>query len=258
MAQRVGDDAVEMTAPLTAPRLAMNASISPRRKIAFASLPLDDVKRVKNAFGVKVNDVVLAVVAGALRSYLEQRGELPDRSLTATVPTSVRAEDQRGAMGNRVSALFTTLPVELADPVERLVEVHHATAGAKLVHEDIGAETLQEWVEIAAPSIFGRAARLYSRLHLADRHRPIHNLVISNVPGPAFPLYLAGARLVAFHPMGPIFDGAGLNITVMSYLDHVDFGFVACRKLVPDLDDLTARIPDALAELRKAAEHLVG
>ncbi|MCZ7536607.1 MAG: wax ester/triacylglycerol synthase family O-acyltransferase [Acidimicrobiia bacterium] len=110
LAKRVGDDAVEMTAPLNAPRLAMNAAISARRKIAFASMPLDDVKRVKNAFGVKVNDVVLAVVAGALRSYLEQRGELPDRPLTVTVPTSVRADDQRGSMGNRVSALFTALP----------------------------------------------------------------------------------------------------------------------------------------------------
>ncbi len=258
VARRVRDDAVEVTAPLTAPRLAMNASISADRRIAFASISLDEVKQVKDAFGVKVNDVVLAVVAGALRSYLEMRGELPDRGLIATVPTSVRADDQRGGMGNRVSALFTSLPVEIRDPVERLVAVHHATAGAKLVHEDMGAGTLQEWAELAAPAVFGRAARLYSRLRLADRHAPIHNLIVSNVPGPPFALYLAGARLVAFHPMGPIFDGTGLNVTVISYLDHVDFGFLACRELVPDLDDLAGFVPDALGELRKAAEALSG
>jgi hypothetical protein len=98
--------------------------------------------------------------------------------------------------------------------------------------------------------------RVYSSLRLADRHRPIHNLVISNVPGPPFPLYFAGAALVAMYPMGPIFDGAGLNATVISYLDHVDFGFLVCRELVPDVDVLAAAVPDALAELVKAAEAL--
>ncbi len=256
VAQRAREQTSNMTVPLTAPRLAMNGTITPHRKIAFSSIPLADVKLVKNAFGVKVNDVVLAVMTGALRTYLGGRGELPDRPLVATIPTSVRTEDQKREMGNRVSAMFAGLPVEIGDPVERLLWVHRSTVGAKQMHEDIGGNTLQEWADLASPALFSRAMRVYSSLRMADRHRPIHNLVISNVPGPPFPLYFAGARLVAMYPMGPIFDGAGVNATVISYLDHVDFGFLVCRELVPDVDDLAAAVPDALAELVKAAEAL--
>jgi diacylglycerol O-acyltransferase / wax synthase len=256
VAQRAREQATNMTVPLTAPRLTMNGTITPHRKVAFSSIPLSDVKRVKNAFGVKVNDVILAVTTGALRTYLIARGELPDRPLVATIPTSVRTEDQKTEMGNRVSAMFAGLPVEIEDPVERLLWVHRSTIGAKQMHEDIGGNTLQEWADLASPALFSRAMRVYSSLRLSERHRPIHNLVISNVPGPPFPLYFAGARLLAIYPMGPIFDGAALNLTVMSYLDHVDFGFLVCRELVPDVDDLSAAVPDALAELVKAAEAL--
>lgn len=254
IARRVRDEALDVTVPLTAPRLAMNAVITPNRKVAFASVPLPDVKRVKDVFGVKVNDVVLAVVAGAMRRYLSQRGELPDRPLVAVVPTSVRAESERGTLGNRVSAMFTALPVQIEDPAERLHAVRAAAVGAKQVHDVVGGGTLHEWAELAAPAVFDRAVRLYSGLHLADRHRPIHNLIVSNVPGPPAPIYFAGARLVAFYPMGPIFDGAGLNVTVLSYLDHLDFGFLACRELVSDLDDLASFVPEAMSELCKAAE----
>jgi diacylglycerol O-acyltransferase len=256
VAQRARDQATNLTVPLTAPRLAMNGTITPHRKIAFASVQLDDIKNVKNAFNVKVNDVVLAVTAGAMRTYLTARGELPDKPLVATIPTSVRTEQQKTEMGNRVSAMFAGLPVEIEDPVERLMSVHRSTIGAKQMHEDIGGNTLQEWADLASPALFSRAMRVYSNLRLADRHPPVHNLVISNVPGPPFPLYFAGARLLAIYPMGPIFDGAGLNLTVMSYLDHVDFGFLVCRELVNDVDDLAAAVPDALGELVKAADAL--
>jgi WS/DGAT/MGAT family acyltransferase len=252
--RRAREDGLDLALPLTAPRLSMNRSITPHRKVAFASVPLADVKAVKDALGATVNDVVLAVTAGALRTYLDRRGELPDRALVAAVPTSVRTEDQRGTMGNRVSAMFAGLPVELGDPIERVRAVQRSTVGAKQVHEEVGGETLQEWAEVAAPALFSRAMRLYSRLHIGERVRPIINLVVSNVPGPTFPLYLAGAKLVALHPLGPIFDDAGLNLTVLSYLDHVDFGFIACRELVPDLEALAGYVPDALAELAKAAE----
>jgi WS/DGAT/MGAT family acyltransferase len=256
VAQRAREQTTNVAVPLTAPRLTMNGTITPHRKIAFSSVALADIKTVKNAFNVKVNDVVLAVAAGALRTYLAGRGELPDRPLVATIPTSVRTEEQKADMGNRVSAMFAGLPVELDDPVERLLSVHQSTIGAKQMHEDIGGQTLQEWADLASPALFSRVMRVYSGLRLADRHRPIHNLVISNVPGPAFALYFAGAKLVAMYPMGPIFDGAGLNLTVMSYQDHVDFGFLVCRELVPDVDDLAGAVPDALAELVKAAEAL--
>jgi hypothetical protein len=117
----------------------------------------------------------------------------------------------------------------------------------------VGGSTLQDWAEAAAPVLFTRAMRFYTRLRLGERIRPVINVIMSNVPGPPWPLYLAGARLVAIHPMGPIFDDCGLNITVISYLDHVDFGFLACRELVSDIDELAAFVPDALTELKKAA-----
>jgi diacylglycerol O-acyltransferase / wax synthase len=250
--RRARDAALHVTLPLTAPRLSMNRTITPHRIVSFSSVSLDDVKTTKNALGVTVNDVVLAVAAGALRSYLEARGELPDRPLVAAIPTSVRHADTP-AFGNRVSSMFASLPVDVDDPIERVRAVALSMTGAKGVHEEVGGSTLEEWAEITAPIIFSRAIRFYSRLRVAERIRPAVNCVVSNVPGPPVPIYFAGARLVALHPLGPIFDDLGLNLTVMSYLDHVDFGFIACREVMPDADSLAARVPDAMAELMKAA-----
>jgi WS/DGAT/MGAT family acyltransferase len=250
---RLRNENVHAGVPFTAPRLQWNVMITPHRQVAFATLPLDDVKTVKNAFGATVNDVVLAVLSGALRRYFIERGELPDRPLVAVIPTSVRSQDEK-QLGNRVSAMFTVLATERDDPLERLSEVQETMTGAKQVHADIGGNTLEEWAELAAPAVLARGARLYGQLRLADRHRPIHNLVVSNVPGPQFPLYIGGARLVDMYPMGPVFDGAGLNVTAMSYRDQVDVGFMACRETVPDLWRLAAEIPEALAELVKLAD----
>jgi diacylglycerol O-acyltransferase / wax synthase len=242
-------------APFAAPRTSLNRAITPHRRVAFASVPLADVKMVKNAFGTTVNDVVLALCAGALRRHLDQRGELPAEPLVAMVPISVRTDDEKGTMGNRVSSMLTSLATDVDDPVERLLAIREGTRRAKDQDRAIGAETLTQWTEFAAPGLFARAARLYSRMKLADRHRPIFNLTISNVPGPPFPLYGAGARLVAYYPMGPIADGGGLNITVMSYLDSMDFGLVACRETVPGVWDIAAGLEASLEELRKAAVH---
>ena len=241
-------------APFAAPRTTFNRAITPHRKFAFASVPLDDVKAVKNAFGTTVNDVVLALCAGAIRRYLEQRGELPDESLVGMVPISVRTEGEKGAMGNRVSAMLTSLATAIDDPVERLRSINAMTRQAKEQQDAIGAETLSDWAEFAAPGLAARAARLYSRMRFADRHRPLFNVIISNVPGPPFPLYSAGARLVAYYPMGPIMDGVGLNMTVMSYMGSLDFGLVVCREVVPDVVDLADGLSAALEELKKAAD----
>jgi WS/DGAT/MGAT family acyltransferase len=221
--------------------------------VAFASVPLADVKEVKQAFGVTVNDVVLAVCAGALRRYLDMRGRVPDKALVAAIPASVRTQDERGVMGNRVSAMFATLATQLDDPVDRLFAAREVMSGAKQVHEDIGGNTLHEWAEVAAPMLFSRGMRLYERL-LEGRHPPIINLIVSNVPGPAFPLYCAGARLVSLFPLGPLLAGTGLNITVLSYLDSVGFGLIGCREIVPNIGAIAAAVPDALAELLKAAQ----
>lgn len=239
-------------APFTAPRTSFNTALTPRRSYAFTSLDLPTVKAVKAAAGSTVNDVVLALCSGALRSYLEAQGEVVESSLVAMVPVSVRTEDERGAMGNKVSMLLCTLASDLDDPTERLDAIHECMAEAKEQQKLIGADTLQEWVEFAAPAVAGRAARLYSRMRLADHHRPLFNLTISNVPGPPFPLYSAGARLVANYPVGPIIDGTGLNITVMSYLDQLDFGLLACPDVLDDVWGLADGLHAALAELVEA------
>jgi WS/DGAT/MGAT family acyltransferase len=253
--QRLRSEDVTAAMPLTGPPTPLNGPLTPHRKVAFSAVSLEEVKDVKRAFGVTVNDVVLAVCAGALRRYLEQHGGVPDKPLVAAIPASVRTEDERGVMGNRVSAMFATLATELDDPVERLFAERAVMAGAKQMHDDIGGQTLHEWAEVAAPVMFSRGMRLYERL-LEGRHPPIINVVVSNVPGPSFPLYCVGARLVNLYPLGPVLAGAGLNITVLSYLDSVGFGFIACRELAPDVGAIADAVPEALAELVKAAHEL--
>jgi diacylglycerol O-acyltransferase / wax synthase len=254
LVQRLRSEPVSAGVPLTAPPSPLNGVLTPHRRVALSSVPLADVKEVKQAFGVTVNDVVLAVCAGALRRYLEMRGRVPDKALLAAIPASVRTPDDRGVMGNRVSAMFATLATQLDDPVDRLFAARDVMSGAKVVHEDIGGNTLHEWAEVAAPVLFSRGMRLYERL-LEGRHRPIINLIVSNVPGPSFPLFCAGARLVSLYPLGPLLAGTGLNITVLSYLDSVGFGMIGCREIVPELGAIAAAVPDALGELLKAAHN---
>lgn len=239
-------------APFSAPRTSFNHSLTPHRSFATASIDLNAVKAVKNALGVKVNDVVLALCAGSLRRYLGGRDEHPDGSLVAMVPMSVRSDDERDHGGNRVATMFASLASQIDDPIERLQAISTSMSQAKVQQHAIGADTLQNWAEFAAPAVAGQAARLYSRMRIADRHRPAFNLTISNVPGPPFPLSIAGARLVANYPAGPIFDGGGLNITVMSYRDSLDFGLLVCPELIGDPDILATGLQEALDELLEA------
>ncbi len=239
--------------PLTAPRAPWNHTIGPHRTVSFARLPLEEAKAVKDTLGVKLNDVILAVCSGTLRHYLAARNELPEESLMATCPVSVRVDGVDADLGNKVSAMFASLATDIADPTERLAAIAKSTSGAKLDHDLVGARTLTDWAEWASPRTFGLASRLYGSMQLADSIRPLHNLVISNVPGPPFPLYLAGAELVAAYPMGPIMDGAGLNITVLSYRDHIDIGFMADRELVPDIWDVAAAVDPTFEELAALA-----
>ncbi|MFZ6002591.1 MAG: WS/DGAT/MGAT family O-acyltransferase [Actinomycetota bacterium] len=247
--------AVVGAVPLTAPHTPWNAAITPHRRMSFTRVSLSDVKRIKNAVGCTVNDVVLGLMGGTLRRYLEKHGGNPPEPLIAVCPVSVRADDEHGQMNNKVSAMFTSLATDVDDPIERLRTINRVTLGAKEDHNALGAHLLQDWAEHAAPTTFALAARLYSSLHLADGHRPIHNVVISNVPGPPFPLYYAGAKLTYTLPMGPVMEGAGLNITVLSYMDHVDIGFMACRELVPDVWELADHVDDAMAELLMAIDE---
>jgi diacylglycerol O-acyltransferase / wax synthase len=238
--------------PFSAPRTSFNTAITPRRSFAFTSVSLPQVKAVKNATGATVNDVVLALCAGALRSYLDAHDEHPDGPLVAMVPVSVRGDDEKDAMGNRVTSTFASLATDIDDPVKRLEVIHECMAEVKEQQKALGADTLGDWAEFAAPAIAGLAARLYTRTKMADRHRPLFNVTISNVPGPPFPLYSIGSRMVANYPVGPLMDGGGLNMTVMSYLDQLDFGLQACPDVLPDVWSLADALPAALDELVKA------
>ena len=239
--------------PFETPKTRFNNALTPHRQFTMSSLSLDDVKRVKDAFGVTVNDVVLAIVAGALRCYLYARDELPDRALVAGVPVSTTAEPDRLG-GNKVSNMFTALRTDIEDPVERLHEISKVTKAAKEFHNVLGSEMLRDWSEITPPRPFAWFMRMYSRRSLAAKHRPPINLVVSNVPGPRTPLSIADARIVALYSMGPILEGIGLNVTVWSYVDSINFGLVTCPELAPDLWALTDALGVELAELVKRAE----
>ena len=243
-----------MPAPFTAPRTPFNRNITGHRSIAFTSVELDEVKRVKNAFGTTINDVVLAVCASALRSYLDSVGELPEKPLIAMVPMSVHEADHRPGT-NRVSGMFMSLATDVDDPVERLELIRDHNLVAKDHNKAIDANLLTDWAQFAAPSVFGSAVRMYSRLRLSERHPVVYNLVISNVPGPNFPLYFLGCRIENMLPMGPVFHGAGLNCTVMSLNGQLHVGFIACSDIVGDLWPLAEHIPQALEEYLAVVEQ---
>lgn len=237
-----------------APRTPFNRSISPHRRFAFRTLALADAQAVKRAFDVTVNDVVMAVGAGALRRYLLDHDALPDEPLVAMVPVSVRTEDDRGAYTNRVAGVVSPLHTHLEDPVERLLAIHESMAAAKDIQRAIPATMLTDATQFAPPALAAQAARLVTTTKIADRLNPPVNLTISNVPGPRQPLYLSGAAMRHFYPVSTIVEGQGLNMTVQSYLGNLDFGLIACRKLVPDLWDLCDHLADAMDELTKATD----
>jgi diacylglycerol O-acyltransferase len=236
------------------PRTPFNDRITPHRKLAIGSASLPAVRAIKTAFGVTVNDVVMAVCAGGLRTWLELHDALPDAPLVGLVPVSVRTGAETDRWTNRVSMLSTVLPTDIADPVQRLRCVHEAMASSKDLFQALPAERLTDAAEFPPPAVFARAMRLSARLRLGSRLMP-GNVVISNVPGPRTPLYAAGARLAHYYPVSVIMEGQGLNITVQSYLDRLDFGLVACPELVPDLDALLDAMLLGIEELADLAGH---
>jgi len=236
-----------------APRTPFNRAITPHRRLAVRTLSLSDAQTVKRAFGVTINDVVMALCAGALRSYLIARDALPDRPLIAMVPVSVRTADESGVFSNRVAGVLSPLHTDIADPVGRLMAIHESMAAAKELQRAIPATMLTDITAFAPPALAARAARLASRMRIADRMNPPVNLIVSNVPGPREPLYLSGARMEHFYPVSNVADGQGLNMTVQSYLDNLDFGIISCRELVPDVSVLCDGLEDSMAELLKAA-----
>jgi diacylglycerol O-acyltransferase / wax synthase len=248
-----GDGEVIATALGRAPATPFNKAITPHRRIAFRSVDLDTVKAVKNAFGVSVNDVVMAMCAGALRRWLADHEALPSQPLIAMIPVSVRDPASKGALGNKVSAMLAMLPTHVSEPDVRLELVHAATKVAKAQQAAIPQGLVDQISDFAPPALTARAARVMFATGVLHR-LPTFNLTISNVPGPNVPVYLCGARLIAHYPVSVVTDGQGLNVTLVGYLGQLHFGLVSCRELVPDIDVLAGYLTDELALLLTAAE----
>jgi diacylglycerol O-acyltransferase len=247
---------------LRAPATPFNRSVSPHRRVALRTVPFDAVRAVKAASGLTVNDVVLAVCAGALRRWLDLHEVLPDDPLVVAVPVSVRDSSRpstgEGAVpGNRVSLMLAGLPTHLPDPLDRLQVAHEATNRAKEQHGALPADLLADVYAFAMPALVGLATRANARLRLLERVN-VFNLFISNVPGPQVPLYIGGHTLLASYPVSAITDGQGLNITVVSYGGGLHFGLISDRELVTDLDVMADYLVEELEVLAKATGSVIG
>ncbi len=233
-----------------APASPLNVRIGPHRRFAWAEAELSQLKAIKDALGGTINDVVLTIVAGALRAHLFRRGRDPERmELRAMVPISVRADAERGALGNRVAAMYAPLPVAIADPVERFRFVHAAMAGLKESGQAVGAEAITRLAGVAAPTVLDQAGRLQAR-------QRFFNLTVTNVPGPQFPLYILGRRLRAFYPQVPLVLNTALGIAVVSYDGRVFFGLLGDYDAMADLDAFAADLSAAIGELAPATIHV--
>lgn len=229
--------ALEASIP-TSPRLRFNGRITSHRRVALTSLPLSDVKAIKSNFDCTVNDVVVALCAGALRRWLIDRDELPPQPLVAAIPVSVRAQAEFGTYGNRVGTMLTGLPTDEADPTIRLRRCRTELRAAKERHEAVPASLMRDANDLIPPILFGRAVRALTGIAASNALAPVANLVISNVPGPRSALYCAGRQIHEHYPVSTISDSLGLNVTVFSYVDRLEIGLVGDRDLVSDLPGL--------------------
>lgn len=235
---------------LSAPHTRFQDRISAHRRFAFGSLSLSEVKEIKNRFDCTVNDVVMAVCTSALRSWLIEHDELPDEPLISLVPVSVRTPEQIGTYGNRVSVMIVPLPSNLADPLDRLRRMNQTMRSAKEQHQALPASLLGDANHFIPPALFAQAARVTSRVTMLRGIEAPVNVTISNVPGSPMPLYCAGAKQRGTFPISAIIDGVGLNITVFSYQDSLDFGIVVDREQMDDPWSLLDALRAGLAELR--------
>ena len=250
-AEALSDQLRKISTPLSpAPPTPWNHSVGPHRRFAMRSTSLSNIKALKDATGGTVNDVVMAICAGALREYLLRHDALPDEPLRAMVPVSIRTGTEDDPWTNRVSSIFAELPTDCDDPVERVQRCRNAMETAKQQLDLVPADSLMRATDVTSPVVATSAIRLAARL--SDRMNLPVNVVVSNVPGPREPLYFGGAKLDNYIPVSTIANGVGLNITVHSYENNLDFGLVADRDLVPDLWDLVDLHIDEVGRLFEA------
>ena len=228
-----------------------NKPIGPHRRFDWMAMDLAEIKRIKNRLGGTVNDVVLATVAGAIRTFLGRREYTPERiaalDFRALVPVSIRTTAQRGTLGNRIAAWPAPLPIAEKDPRDRLESVRHITGDLKQSRQAMGADVLSRVSEWTAPTLLSMAMRLTARARS-------YNITVTNVPGPQMPLYLLGSKMLAAYPMGPLFENQSLNIALLSYNGVLHWGLNADYDALPDLDEMIAALRASFAELQKAAQ----
>jgi WS/DGAT/MGAT family acyltransferase len=244
------------TMPFKAPKTLFNDTVEVERRWNSAILDLKRVKELRKVVeGATLNDVILAICAGALRRYLLEKDELPDKPLVAMVPVSTRTKEEKNAMGNQVSAMYIQLATDIEDPIKRLKKIHVNTLIGKLYQDAIDARSLMGFAELIPFGLAGVAARFYSRAAIAKRHNPFFNLVITNVPGPQVPLYLSGHKLLANMGTAPIFDGMGLIMPVCSYNGTISISPTSSSNLMPDLDVFTRYIRESANDFEKAVDE---
>jgi diacylglycerol O-acyltransferase len=236
---------------LDAPKTPFNATITRERSYAARTISLGDAKAIAKAGGAKLNDVVMAVCSGALRRYLQEKGQLPDKPLIAGVPISLR-EPGDTRQNNQVSGMLCQIATDIADPAERLAAIVRSSSQAKQLAGTFRDAVPQDFAFVGAPILLQLVMLVYGRSGLADRLPMPMNVTISNVPGPPMPLYCAGAKVTALHPVSIAAHGAALNITVQSYMDALNFGLTADRRAVPDVGRLGDYLVEAADELKKA------
>jgi diacylglycerol O-acyltransferase len=239
------------TAPFTAPPTPLNGIISARRKWNSAILSLERVQNLKNIMGTTLNDLLLAICSGALRRYLSEKGKLPDKSLVALVPISIRGKESQD-MKNQISAMLVQIATNIADPVERLEVIHENNNRGKTYQNAVGAKTLADMAEAIPFGIANQAAKLYSHFKMAEFHKPVFNVTITNVPGPRMPLYINGHKMISVMGSAPIIDGMGLIITILSYDGHITISPVSDANSMPDIDVFTRYIRESANELEAA------
>ncbi|MBW2289671.1 MAG: wax ester/triacylglycerol synthase family O-acyltransferase [Deltaproteobacteria bacterium] len=234
------------------PQTLFNQRTGPHRTLAYASAPMATIRMICRATDATVNDVVLALVSGAARSYLLDRDQLPEESLVAGIPASTHQEGDE--LANSYTLLFPTLATDREDPLERLYAIRDSSREQKASRRaTAGDDLLSEWTDIPPPWLYGAAARLYVGTHIIERmDSPFFNLLISSVPVPPIPLTFAGMKVTGIHPLGPIYDGLLLNITALGCADSVDFGLVACRDGVPGVWEIAESIGKSLSDLSRA------